>query len=97
MLGKKAAEKSTLDEIIDNLENAMKSADEESKTYSEMVSNLESLHKLRSGRKSASATELKDWIPVIGSVGGILLIVTFESFGHALTSKGVSFITKLRS
>lgn len=96
MLSNNADNKSNLDEIIENLEDALKSADEESDTYTKMVSNLESLYKLRNHPKR-NQTDLKDWIPVIGSVSGIAVIVLFEAFGHTLTSKSMNFVSKLKS
>lgn len=85
-----------LDTIIENLESALVGEDENSDNYTKMVSNLETLYKLRSGQKP-SKTELKDWIPVMGTVGSILLIITFESFGHTMTSKAVGFVGKLKA
>lgn len=97
MLSKKANPTNPkLDEIILNLEDALIGEDETSDTYTKMVSNLETLYKLRSGHKP-SKTELKDWIPAMGSLGGILAIIIFESFGHTMTSKAIGFVGKLKS
>lgn len=97
MLSNKPADtKSNLDEIIEEVENALKGADPETDTYTKMVANLDSLYKLRNTRKK-NETELKDWIPVIGSVGGIAVIVLFEAFGHTVASKSLSFVSKLKS
>lgn len=94
---KKAKEETQLDKIIENLENVIIAADEDdTETYGKLVNNLELLYKLRSGDKP-SKTELRDWLPVIGSVGSVLLIVTFEAFGHSLTSKSLGFVAKLKS
>lgn len=85
-----------LDKAIEELENAIVGGDPETEKYTKMVTSLETLYKLRNGHKP-SKTELKDWIPVIGSLGGILVIVIFEAYGHTLTSKGLSFTSKLKS
>jgi hypothetical protein len=96
VLNKKPVTPTNLEEIIENLESAVLAADEETETYTKMVGNLETLYKLRDGHKP-SKIELKDLLPVLGSVGGILIIVLFEAFGHTLTSKSVGFVTKLKS
>lgn len=94
---KKAMDTTRLDQAIEDLENAIIGIDDpETEKYQKMVSSLETLHKLRAG-KNARSTELRDWIPVIGSLGGILVIVTFEAFGHTLTSKSIGFTSKLKS
>lgn len=93
---KKAQDNTNLNKIIEDLEEHIMTGDPETERYTKMVSSLEQLYKLRSGHKP-SQTELKDWIPVIGSITGIAVIVVFEAFGHALTSKSVGFVTKLKS
>lgn len=97
MLKKPKAIESNLDHIIENLEQIIITADEESDMYATHLANLSTLYELRDGSPaSKKKTELKDWIPVIGSAGGILIIVVFEAFGHTVTSKGVGFVTKLK-
>lgn len=93
---KKAQDTTRLDQAIEELENAIIAGDPETERYTKMVSSLEILYKLRVGHKP-SKTELKDWIPLIGSVGGILVIVIFEAFGHTVTSKSLGFVSKLKS
>lgn len=93
---KKAQDNTRLDQAIEELENAIIGGDPETEKYTKMVTSLETLYKLRSGNKPRS-TELKDWIPVIGSLTGIVVIVTFEAFGHTLTSKSLGFTSKLKS
>jgi hypothetical protein len=93
---KKAPDTTRLEKAIEELENAIIAGDPETERYTKMVSSLDLLYKLRSGHKP-SKTELKDWIPLIGSIGGILVIVIFEAFGHALTSKSVGFVFKPKS
>lgn len=96
MFSLKATPSDNLDSIIENLEQFIISADEDSAEYTTLVDNLEKLYKLKRGHRP-STTELKDWIPVIGSIGGIALIVLFEAFGHTLTSKSLGFTSKLKS
>lgn len=95
---KKAPDPTRLDQAIEELETTIITLDPENDTekIDKMVSMLEKLHKLRNGEQP-SKTELKDWIPLIGSIGGILVIVIFEAFGHTLTSKSVGFVSKLKS
>ena len=94
---KKSAEETNLDKIIEELENHILTEDLDSKNYKKMLTNLETLYKMREGHKPKTQLELKDWIPVIGSIGGILVIVTFEAFGHTVATKGLGFVTKLKS
>lgn len=93
---KKAPDTTRLNKAIEELENAIIGGDPETERYTKMVSSLEILYKLRAGH-NPSKTELKDWIPLIGSIGGILVIVIFEAFGHTLTSKSLGFASKLKS
>jgi len=94
---KKAKDTARLDEAIEELEDAIIGDDIDTEKYHQKVSSLETLYKLRNGKSQRGSTELKDWIPVIGSLGGIALIVTFEAFGHTLTSKSLGFTSKLKS
>lgn len=96
MLTKKHQDNARLDEIIEKLELDILENDPESETYTTSVNHLETLYQLRNGQKPPK-TELKDWIPVIGSVGGIVTIVMFEAFGHTVISKGLSFVSKLKN
>lgn len=72
----------------------------------EYAQTLEQLEKLRSIHltfdperieEKKNKAILKDWIPVIGSVGGILTIVVFEGLGHTVTTKALGFVTKVKS
>ena len=55
---------------------------------------LERLYKLHNPTKDVKecTTMLKDWIPVIGRI--VSVIIVYESMGHSLASKAVSFIRK---
>ena len=93
---KKAQETTRLDKAIEELENVIIGGDPDTERYAKQVSSLEILYKLRDGHKPTKL-EIKDWMPIIGSIGGILVIVIFEAFGHTLTSKSLGFVTKLKS
>ena len=92
---KKPLEPTRLDKAIEELENHIIGGDPDTERYAKQVSSLETLYKLRSGYKP-SKTELKDWIPVIGSLGGIFVIVMFEAFGYSVVSKSIGFVSKLK-
>ena len=92
----KAQDQTRLDKAIEELENSIIGGDPETEKYTKMVSNLETLYNLRSGEKP-SKMELKDWIPVIGSTAGIVIIAVFEAHGHTIVSKGLSLLPKLKS
>ena len=93
---KKAQDHTRLDKAIEELENAIISGDPETEKYTKMVDTLVTLHELRHG-KAPSKTELKDWVPVIGSTVGILVIALFEANGHTIVSKSLSLLPKLKS
>lgn len=93
MLKKAASTNPRLPQAIEELENAIIGADPETEKYSKMVSSLEILYKLQNGHKP-SRLEIKDWMPIIGSLSGILIICVFEAYGHTIVSKGLSFVGK---
>lgn len=95
MLKKPTPTNPRIETAIEELENSIVGGDPESDRYMKQVSTLETLYKLRNGHKPTK-TELKDWIPVIGSLSGILVIVLFEAYGHTLTSKSLGFVGKLK-
>ena len=98
MLNRKATPTNPkLDQIISDLEDFIATASPDDDGYSQMVSNLESLYKLRNGNVKESQTQLKDWMPLISSLAGILTIVTFEAFGNTVTSKALSFVGKSKA
>ncbi len=93
---KKAQDTTRLDAAIVDLENHIVTGDPDTDIYLKQVSTLEILYKLRDGHKPTQL-ELKDWMPIIGSLGGILIIVIFEAFGYTVVSKGLGFVSKLKS
>ena len=94
MLRKKATQDNKLDQIISDLEDLLVVTDFSDDDYQTIVANLDTLYKLRSGNAKKNSTELRDWLPIVGSVATILIITTFESFGNTLTSKALSFVPK---
>ncbi len=98
MLNRKATPTNPkLDQIISDLEDFITTASPDDDDYSKMVSNLESLYKIRNGNVTEKQTQLKDWMPLISSLAGILTIVTFEAFGNTVTSKALSFVGKSKA
>ncbi|AWN03359.1 hypothetical protein PBI_COUNT_36 [Microbacterium phage Count] len=94
MLSKKTKqEKTQLEEAIEQVHEEMRSLTADSPEYAKCVDQLDKLYKIKDP-KSKDRTVLKDWIPVIGSIGGVLVIIAYESMGHSLTSKAVGFIRK---
>lgn len=93
MLKKASDTNPRLNKAIEELENAIIAGDPETEKYTKMVDSLEQLYKLRAGDKP-SKTELKDWIPVIGSIGSVLVIAVFEAHGHTIVSKALGFVAK---
>ena len=97
MLRKKDDPKTTLlEDSIAAVHAEMATLTADSPEFAACVKQLQELYKIKDP-KVESRVHLKDWIPVIGSFGGIALIVAYESFGNTLTSKAVGFVSKLRS
>ena len=97
----------TLDTAIKRVTEELEAHPVDSAEHKETVKQLQSLHQIRKDAlpdptavletKSASKKDrvkFKDFIPAIASIGGILVIVTFEAFGHTLTSKATAFVSK---
>lgn len=106
MLTETAMDTNPVDEAIERAHSHLKSFDEDSSEYQKTLEQLSKLYDIRmSITKEANASEeedknkvhFKDWLPVIGSIGGILAIVIYESAGHAMTSKALGFVSKLKS
>lgn len=96
---------SKLDETISDAHAHLKDIDEASPEYAHIVDQLEKLYRIRVNcikpepevQKDAvdkDKVRLKDWIPVISTIGGILVIVAFEAAGHSVTSKALGFVRK---
>lgn len=79
-------------EILDLIEE-MKTVTKDSPEYAKMAEQLREYAKTKDPNSKDKAT-LKDWIPVIGSIGAVALIIFYESMGHTIASKAVGFIRK---
>lgn len=106
MLIENAMDITPVDEAIERAHAHLKSFDEDAPEYQKTLDQLIKLYDIRTSlTKEVNTPEeddknkvhLKDWIPVIGSIGGILAIVIYESAGHAMTSKALGFVSKLKS
>lgn len=94
-----------LDAVISDAAEALKVEDERTDIYETVLGRVERLYKLRKAitpeppqvpevAVDKDRVRFKDFIPVIGSIGGILIIVVFEAYGHTLTSKANAFVQK---
>jgi hypothetical protein len=89
----KPSEPTGLDQLIEQLEQFLLTIQPDNKEYTAMVKNLSELHKLR-GEPSKPIS--KDaLLTTAGSILGILLILNYERL-NIVTSKALSFVTKLR-
>lgn len=82
-----------LEQAISAVHEEMLSLTADSPEYAKCVDQLDKLYKIKDP-KSKDRAVLKDWIPVIGSIGGVVVILAYESFGHTITSKALSFVSK---
>lgn len=96
-----------LEELIRRAAERLEGQDEETEEYSTTLNRYERLNKIKKSVILEPATvqevtvdkdrvRFKDFIPVIGSLGGIAIIVVFEAFGHTLTSKATAFVSKTK-
>lgn len=90
---RKPKETSFVEEEIKEVRRQMASLTADSPEYAAMVKQLIELSKIKDPSLRES-TSLKDWIPVIASLGGIALIIIYEQLGHSFTSKAASFVRK---
>lgn len=82
-----------VEEQIAEIHRQMHTVTADSPEYAAMVKQLLELYKIKDPNLRES-TSLKDWIPVIASLGGIAMIIVYESLGHSFASKAASFIRK---
>lgn len=94
-LGRKKVQTDHEEAIAEVYRHMLECDDTTTPEYAKYLEQLERLYKLHNPEKDKDAAKLKDWIPVIGSIGGVLVIIVYESLGHSLTSKAVSFIRKV--
>lgn len=96
-----------IDEAILRAHVALEANDPASPEYQKTLDQTIKLYKLRQDVTpepepvpepviDKDRVRFKDWIPVIGSVGAVLVIVAFEAAGHGVTSKALGFVSKLK-
>ena len=90
---RKLKETTLIEEEIARVREEMQTVTADSPEYAAMVKQLIELYKIKDPNLRES-TSLKDWIPVIASLGGIVLILVYESFGHSFTTKAATFLRK---
>lgn len=84
---------SLVEEAIADAHAQLATLTADSPEYAATVKQLQELYKIKDPN-AHERTTLKDWIPVIASVGSIVLIIAYEQRGHSFTSKAASFIRK---
>lgn len=90
---RKSKEPTLVEEQIAEVTRQMHTVPADSPEYAAMVKQLIELYKIKDPNVRERTT-LKDWIPVIASVGSIVLIIAYEQGGHSFTSKAANFIRK---
>lgn len=65
------------------------------KEYNNVVESIVMLYKIKDP-KSETRVQFRDWIPVVGTISAVLVIVAFEAAGHTMTSKASAFVPKLK-
>lgn len=98
MFKKTPSEKTGLENAIDKLFEDMSNVSPDSKEFTEMMTNMDKLYKLKevdqkitSGRRVSPDT----WAIVGANVLGILMIVGHER-ANVVTSKAITLLSKLR-
>lgn len=89
-----------VDDLITKAEEVLVGLDAGSEDYAKALAALERLYKIRLSLipdptpvvveevvPDKDRVRLKDWLPLIATISGTLIIVTAEAFGHTLTSK----------
>lgn len=83
-----------LDEIITALESQLVATDPDAEEYAKMVTQLETLYKIKAQTKPPRVSA--DTLVIAGAnLLGIILIVGHER-AHVMTSKAVGFVLKAR-
>ena len=95
MFQKPSAEKTGLENTIDNLITQMSNEEGHTESYSAMVRNLETLYKLKAEDKP-DRVKLDTIAVVAGNLLGVLIIVGFEK-SHVMTSKALTTLLKPKS
>lgn len=94
MFTRKPVEKTGLEKAIDDVHRQMETVEADSKEYSEMADNLTKLYKLR--EHDARPRVSPDTLAIVaGNLLGVIMIVGHER-AHIITSKAMTFVTKLK-
>lgn len=91
----KKTDVTTIQDLINGVTSQMETYDAFSEEYAAMNEQLQALHKMRMSEKTLSRPSIDAVLGIVGNLAGIAGIVHFER-AHALTSKAVSFIGKLK-
>lgn len=94
-----------LDKVISDAIDELENEDVRSDQFGTMLDRTTKVHKIRTAlaaeepekvieQPDKDRVRFKDVLPIIGSLGGIAIIVIFEAFGHTLTSKATAFVSK---
>jgi hypothetical protein len=88
-------EKTTLETIIATVESAMQETEVNSSEYSELMTKLERLYKIRAGERQSPVS--RDTLALIsGNLAGILLIIAYEQ-RNVITTKAFGQIIRPRT
>lgn len=88
-------EVTTIQDLIDGLTSQMQTYDAYSEEYAKMNEQLQSLHKMRMTEKGLYRPSADVLLNVIGSLAGIVTIVSFEHT-HVITTKALGFVKNLK-
>jgi len=83
-----------LDEMIDALFEASKEMSPHSAEYSNTVDQYIKLYKLREEANARTSLSPDALLQVFGSLAGIVALISFEKFGHIVTTKALGFVMK---
>lgn len=87
--------KSPLDQEIERLHDELLGLGIADTDREKILDQLTKLYKMKNDTSSDHA-HFKDWIPVIGSLAGVGVIMVFELKGHTFTTGGKNFLMKPR-
>lgn len=95
-----------LSEAFGNAIDRLGSFEEETEDYSKTLTQVERLCKITKSlqpelpapveEKKRDRSRIEPWIPVIGSLAGILVVGIMEITGHSMASKAAGFINKIK-
>lgn len=95
MFKKKTAAETTTQELIDSLNSHMFGIEPDSPEYDKCLGQRERLHKILAQESDGKKVSPDTVAIIIANLAGIALILNYEHI-HVVTSKALSFITKLK-